>query len=70
MKTGKNRPCFLHLLRCAISKRLNEKGRKINGGISDEGVQKETPLYRNSIDMGDVEDVVTSYPKKDIIKLG
>ena len=53
-----------------LNKRLNEKGRKTNGSISDEGVQKETPLYRNSMDMRDREDVVTSYPKEDIIKLG
>ena len=53
-----------------LSKRLNVKGRKTNKGISDEGVQKETPLYRNSIDMGDGEDVVTSYSKEDIIKIG
>ena len=53
-----------------LSKCLNERGRKTNGGISDEGVQKEIPLYRNSMDMGDGEDVVTSYPKEDIIKLG
>ena len=52
------------------NKRLIEKGRKTNGGISDEGIQKETPLYRNSMDMGDGDDVVTSYPKEDIIKLG
>ena len=52
-----------------LSKRLNENGRKTNGGISGEGVQKETPLYRNSMDMGDGEDVMTSYPKEDIIKL-
>ena len=49
---------------------LNEKGRKPNGGINGKGVQKETPFYRNSMDMGDGEDVVTSYPKEDIIKLG
>ena len=53
-----------------LSKRLNVKGRKTNKGISDEGVQKETPLYRNSIDMGDGEDVMTSYSKEDIIKIG
>ena len=50
------------------NKRLIEKGRKTNGGISDEGIQKETPFYRNSMDMGDGEDVMTSYPKEDIIK--
>ena len=61
---------LLRLAHMCLSKRLNEKGRKTNGGISDEGVQKERPLYRNSMDMGDEEDVVTSYPKEDIIKLG
>ena len=52
-----------------LNKRLNEKVRKTNGGISEEGIQKETPLYRNSMDMGDGEDIVTSYSKEDIIKL-
>ena len=61
---------LLRLASMCLSKRLNEKGRKTNGGISEEGVQRETPLYRNSMDMGDGEDVVTSYPKEDIIKLG
>ena len=45
------------------NKRLIEKGRKTNGGINDEGIQKQTPLYMNSMDMGDREDVMTSYPK-------
>ena len=48
---------------------FNEKGRKTNGTISDEGVKKETPVYRDCMDMRDREDVVTSYPKEDIIKL-
>ena len=61
---------LLTLAPMRLSKHLNEKGRKTNRGISDEGVQKETPLYRNSIDMGDGEDVVTSYSKEDIIKIG
>ena len=61
---------LLTLASMHLSKRLNEKGRKTNRGISDEGVQKETPLYRNSMDMGDGEDVVISYSKEDIIKLG
>ena len=61
---------LLTLAPMRLNKRLIEKGRKTNGGISDEGVEKETPLYRTSMDMGDVEDVVTSYPKEDIIKLG
>ena len=60
---------LLTLASMCLSKHLNEKGRKTNGGISDEGVQKERPLYRNSMDMRDGEDVVTSYPKEDIIKL-
>ena len=29
---------------------------------------KKKHLYRNSMDMGDGEDVMTSYPKEDIIK--
>ena len=53
-----------------LNKCLIEKGRKTNGGISDEGIQKETPLYRNSMDIGDGEDVGTSYLKEDIIRLG
>ena len=48
---------------------FNEKVRKTNGTIGDEGVKKETPVYRNCMDMRDREDVVTSYPKEDIIKL-
>ena len=48
---------------------FNEKGRKTNGTIDDEGVKKETPLYRDCMDMRDREDVVISYPKEDIIKL-
>ena len=48
---------------------FNEKGRKTNGTIGDEGVKKETPVYRDCMDMRDREDVVTSYPKEDIIKL-
>ena len=54
---------LLRLAHMRLSKRLNEKGRKTNGGISDEGIQKQTPLYMNSMDMGDREDVMTSYPK-------
>ena len=53
---------LLTLTSMCPNKRLIEKGRKTNGGISYEGIQKETPLYRNSMDMGDGEDVVTSYP--------
>ena len=48
---------------------FNEKGRKTNGTIDDKGVKKETPVYRDCMDMRDREDVVTSYPKEDIIKL-
>ena len=46
---------------------LNEKRRKTNGTISDEGIQKDTPIYRNSMHMGDRKDVVTHYPKENII---
>ena len=60
---------LLRLASMRLSKHLNEKGRKTNGGISEEGVQRETPLYRNSMDIGDGENVVTSYPKDYIIKL-
>ena len=42
---------------------FNEKGRKTNGSIGDEGVKKETPVYRDCMDMRDRENVVTSYPK-------
>ena len=48
---------------------FNEKGRKTNGTIGDEGLKKETHVYRNCMDMRDRENVVTNYPKKDIIKL-
>ena len=61
---------LLTLAPMRLSKRLNEKGRKTKRGINDEGVQKKTPLYRNSMGMGDGEDVVTSYPKEGLVKLG
>ena len=48
---------------------FNEKGRKTNGTIDDKGVKKETPVYRDCMNMRDREDVVTSYPREDIIKL-
>ena len=48
---------------------FNEKGRKTNGTIGDEGVKKETPIYRDCINMRDRKNVVTSYPKEDIIQL-
>ena len=48
---------------------FNEKGRKTNGTIDDESVKKERHVYRNCMDIRDREDVVTSYPKEDIIKL-
>ena len=48
---------------------FNEKGRKTNGTIGDEGVKKETPVYMDCMDMRDKEILVTSYPKEDIIKL-
>ena len=48
---------------------FNEKGRETNGTIGDEGIKKETPVCRNYMDIRDREDVVTSYPKEDIIKL-
>ena len=60
---------LLTLAPMRLSKRLNEKGRKTNRGISDERIQKETYLYRNIMDMGDGADVVTSDLKEDIIKL-
>ena len=48
---------------------FNKKGRKTNGSIGDEGVKKETLVYRDCMDMRDRENVVTSYPEEDIIKL-
>ena len=48
---------------------FNEKGRKINETIGDEGIKKETLVYRDGMDMRVREDVVTSYPKENIIKL-
>ena len=48
---------------------FNEQGRKTNGTIGNKGVKKETPVYRDCMDMRDRENVVTSYPKEDIIQL-
>ena len=48
---------------------FNEKGRKTNGTIDNEGVKKETPIHRDCMDMRDRENVVISYPEEDIIKL-
>ena len=48
---------------------FNEKGRKTNGTINHKGIKKETRVYRDCMDMRDREDVVTSYPKEDIVKL-
>ena len=48
---------------------FNEKGRKTNGTIGDESIKKETPVCRNCMNMRDRRDVVTSYPKEDIIKV-
>ena len=48
---------------------FDEKERKTNGTIGDEGVKKETPVHRDCMDMRDRENVVTSYSKEDIIKL-
>ena len=47
---------------------LNEKRRKTNGTINDEGIQKDTPIYRNSMYTRDRKDV-TSYLKENIIDL-
>ena len=69
MRTGKNNPCLLYLL---LRTSTNEKGWKTNRTIGDEGVKgvkKETPIHRDCMDMRDRENVVTSYPKEDIIKL-
>ena len=68
MKTGKNRPCFLHLLLCAsASVWMKREGKQMEASVTR--AYKETPLYRNSMDIGDGENVVTSYPKDYIIKL-
>ena len=48
---------------------LNEKRRKTNGAISNKSIQKDTPFYWNSMDMRDRKNVMTSYPKEDVIKL-
>ena len=48
---------------------FNKKGRKTNETIGDKGVKKETPVYRDCMDMRDRVNVVTGYPKEDIIKL-
>ena len=48
---------------------FNENGRKTNGTIGDKGIKKETLVYRDCMDMRVRENVVTSYPKEDIIKL-
>ena len=65
----KKQPMPLILAPTHLHNGFNEKGRKTNGTIGDEGVKKETPVYKNGMDMRDRENVVTSYPEKDIIKL-
>lgn len=48
---------------------LNEKRRKTNGTISNESIHKDTSLPRNSVNMRNREDVMTSNPKEDEVKL-
>ena len=43
---------------------FDEKGRKTNETIGDEGVKQDTPVYGDCMDMRDRENVVTSYLKK------
>ena len=65
----KKQPMPLILAPTHLHNGFNEKGRNTNGTIGDEGVKKETPVYRDCMDMRDRENVVTSYLEEDIIKL-
>ena len=69
MRTGRNNPCLLYLLLRTFITVSMKKGRKTNGTIGDKGVKKETTVYRDCMDMRDRENVVTSYPEEDIVKL-
>ena len=60
----KKQPMSLILVPTHLHNGFNEKGWKTNGTIGDE-----TPIYRDCMDMRDRENVVTSYPEEDIIKL-
>ena len=42
---------------------------KTNGTISNESIHKDTSLPRNIVNMRNREDVVTSNPKEDEVKL-
>ena len=65
----KKQPMSLILAPTHLHNDFNEKGWKTNGTIGDKGVKKETHIHRDCMDMRDRENVVTSYPEEDIIKL-
>ena len=65
----KKQPMPLILAPTHLHNGFNEKGRKTNGTIGDEGVKKETHIHKDCMDMRNRENVVTNYPEKDIIKL-
>ena len=48
---------------------MNRKSRKANRSISNESIQKCTPLNRNGMYMGGRPDAITRNPKKQIIEL-
>lgn len=48
---------------------LNKEKQKANGTISDESIQKDTPIYRNGMHMRNMKDVMTCYPKQQIVNL-
>ena len=50
MRIGKKQPMPLILAAPHLHNGFNEKGRKTNGTIGDEGVKKETPVYRDCMD--------------------
>ena len=48
---------------------LNEKREKTHRTISKKCIQKNTFIYRYDVNMRDREDVMTCYPKEEIVKL-
>ena len=68
-KDWKVQTLFPRFVLMYLNNGLNKKRRKTDGTISDESIQKDTPIYKNSMHMGDGKDVVTCYPKEKIIEL-
>ena len=60
----KKQPMSLILAPTHLHNGFNEKGWKTNGTIGDE-----TPFHKDCMDMRERENVMTSYPEEDIIKL-